>query len=300
MQTGYIGLGSMGGALARRLAKTIPLMVYDRSEAACRLLEASGATVAASAHALARDCDIVMICVPRSADVDTILFGPDGIAADLGPGKIVIDQTSGDPSETRQMGEKLANRDVALIDAPVSGGPSGADAGTIAIMVGADDSVYERASPILEAISPNIFRCGALGTGQVMKLVNNTVTMGARFATLEAAAMGVRNGLDLATITDVLNAGGARTKTSENMLPAIVRGEQHAKFALALMLKDLNLANALAIDSGAPLAFGQLTRNTLQVALNEEGEDANLDVIVDLIGRQAGVDLHTNSVKKRK
>ena len=289
MQVGYIGLGVMGSALARRLSLSRPLHVFDLNANALTSLVGAGARAASSPAALAAESDTVMLCLPRSSDVRIALFGEDGVVRGLKPGAIIIDQTSGDPGETRKMAAELSNHDIHLIDAPVSGGAQGAEAGTIAIMVGGDDEQVLRVRPILEEISPNIFHCGGVGSGQVMKLVNNTISASNRFVMLEAVAMGVRNGLDIHTMADVLNSGGARSRASESLLPAIARGEPDSFFLLSLMLKDLNLSTQLAIETGVPLQFGQLTRSMLQMALNAFGPEANYFDISKLVAAQAGI-----------
>lgn len=289
MNIGYIGLGVMGGALARRLQLSRPLHVFDLNAEAVASLVADGATAAASPAALAAACDVVMLCLPRSSNVQAAIFGEGGLAEGLKPGSIVIDQTSGDPGETRRMAADLAARGIHMIDAPVSGGAAGAEAGTIAIMVGGEAEHIGRVRRVLEDISPNVFVCGGIGAGQVMKLINNMVSATIRFVTLEGVAMGVRNGLDLQTMTDVLNSGGARNKASERLLPSVMRGEPDSFFLLSLMLKDLNLATRLAVDSGVPLQFGQVTRAMLQTASNAFGPEANYFDITRLVASQAGI-----------
>jgi 3-hydroxyisobutyrate dehydrogenase len=289
MDVGYVGLGTMGGALAQRLAASRTLLVHDRSLQAIAKLEGFGGVPAGSPAAMARSCDIVMICVPRSADVREVIFGEGGLAEGLTAGKIVVDQTSGDPAATRAMAAELRKLGVGMLDAPVSGGWQGALAGTIAIMVGGPDDTFERVRPVLEYISPNVIHCGPIGTGQVMKLINNTISTCNRFAMLEGVAMGLKNGLDLGTMAEVLNKGGARSRSSETLLPALVKGEQRAQFAMSLMLKDLNLASELAIGSGAPLPFGSLARSMLQASSNAFGPEANLDEIAEFVAGQAGV-----------
>lgn len=170
---GYIGLGAMGGALARRLQATYPLTVWDLNTKATAAFEALGAVVAPAAAELARRCDVVLLCLTRASDVHTLIFGPGGLAEGLAAGTLVIDQTSGVPGETREIAARLATQGATLIDAPVSGGPAGAAAGTIAIMVSGPDESLERASPVLEAVSPHVIYCGAAGSGHVAKLMHN-------------------------------------------------------------------------------------------------------------------------------
>jgi 3-hydroxyisobutyrate dehydrogenase len=288
MQTGYIGLGVMGGALARRLLLSRKLHVFDLNSKVMAEFAALGAIAAKSPAEIARECDVIMICVPRSSNVRQAIFGPIGLIEGLTPGKIVIDQTSGDPTETRRMAAELRAHGVIMLDAPVSGGAKGAEAGTIAIMVGGAEDELKAVRPIFEGISPNIFHCGDIGAGQVVKLINNTISTCNRIAMLEGVALGLKNGLSLETMAEVLNKGGARSRATENMLPAMIRGEPSAIFALSLMLKDLNLATQLAADCGAPLHFGQLARGLLQVASNALGPEANIDDIAKIVAAQAG------------
>lgn len=288
MKVGYIGLGVMGGALAARLMQSGPLMVHDLGEKARANFAKAGAELALPPD-MARACDVVMLCLPRSSNVREAIFASGGLAEGLSAGKIIIDQTSGDPAQTRAMAGELAERGVFLVDAPVSGGAKGAQNGTIAMMVGAAPEIYERVKPVLERIGPNHTLCGDVGAGQVLKLVNNTISTCNRLAMLEGVAVAIKNGIAVETLVAVLNAGGARSKATETMLPALAEGRDGSKFALALMLKDLNLATQLAIGSGAPMPFGQLARAMLQATLNEFGETSNLDDIKKLVAAQAGI-----------
>jgi len=215
MDLGYIGLGNMGGALARRLLREHKMRVFDlRPEVVARFADA-GAVPTQSAQALARESDMVMTCLPTSAEVHDVLFGEGRVAEILRPGQIFADMTTGDPNETREMAARLAEKGVQMIDAPVSGGPHGANAGTIAIMVGAPADIFAKVKPVFETISPNIFHTGGVGTGHVMKLVNNVISAGVRAVTFEALAMGIKNGLSLETCTAVLQKGSGRSATTE-------------------------------------------------------------------------------------
>jgi len=289
MSIGYIGLGAMGGALARRLASTHKLMVWDLNLTAAKSFEKLGAVVAPSAEALARHCDIIVMCLPRSSDVHKLVFGADGLAPGLSSGTLLIDQTSGVPSETRNIARQLAEQGVSLIDAPVSGGIAGAAAGTIAIMASGAEEAFQRALPILEAISPNVFRCGTrVGDAQAMKLVNNVLSAGTRVATLEIVAMGKKMGLPLASMVDVINKGSGRNRTSKVMLQGMADGKPSASsFAMALMLKDMNQAIQLAMDCGVPTTITNVVRGLLQIGVNTLGKNAQLEQMTGLIESMA-------------
>ncbi len=289
MRLGYIGLGNMGGALARRLMREHPLRVFDlRPETVARFAEA-GAVPTQNAQALARESDLVMTCLPTSAHVRDVLFGEGHVAEALQPGQIWADMTTGDPGETREMAARLAEQGVQMIDAPVSGGPHGANAGTIAIMVGAPVELFERVRPIFETISPNVFHTGAVGTGHVMKLVNNVISAGVRSVTFEALAMGVKNGLTLETLTRVLQKGSARSATTELTLPKLMKGDFSVSFTLELMHKDVRLATKLGQDSASPMLLAGIVRELFQTVINEHGADKDVTTLVKLFERNAGV-----------
>jgi 3-hydroxyisobutyrate dehydrogenase len=289
MQLGYIGLGNMGGALARRLLRQHKMRVYDLKPENMAKLADKGGMASQSPKALAAESDIVMTCLPTSKEVRDAIFGPDGIAAGLKRGGIIADMTTGDPNATRAMAKELAAQGITLIDAPVSGGPHGADAGTIAIMVGASSEMFGRVRPVFEVISPNIFHCGDVGTGQVMKLVNNVVTASIRTITFEAITMGVKNGLSLKACAEVLAKSSGRSYTTEVTLPRIVSGNAPASFTLGLMHKDVRLATELGIASGSPMLVAGLVREMYQTAINEHGADGDVNLMIRLFERQSKV-----------
>jgi 3-hydroxyisobutyrate dehydrogenase-like beta-hydroxyacid dehydrogenase len=290
MQLGYIGLGNMGAALARRLLRKDKMRVYDlRPETMARLADLGG-IASQSPKALAAECDLVMTCLPTSKEVRDVIFGSDGLASGLKKGALIADMTTGDPNATREMAKELAESGITLIDAPVSGGPHGADAGTIAIMVGAPAEVYARVKPVFETISPNVFHCGEVGTGHAMKLVNNVVAAGVRMVTFEAVTMGIKSGLSLETCARVLAKGSGRSYTTEITLPKFVKGELKTNFTLGLMHKDVRLATELGVASASPMPVCNLVREIFQIAVNEMGAESDVNSLVHLHERQAKVE----------
>ena len=292
MNIGYIGLGALGGELARRFLPTHALSVWDLNPAASAPLGALGARVSPSAAELARGCDVVLLCLPRSSDVRQVIFGPGGLAEGLSAGKLVIDQTSGTPGETREMARELAQRGVAMVDAAVSASPHIVGQGGATLMASGPDEAYERALPVLRVITQTIFRCGRrVGDGQAMKMVNNAMNAGCRVGTLELVAMGKKAGLSLECMTDVLNKGSARNQTTEKMLPAIVQAKSSTDFALSLMLKDVNQAVALGMETGVPMPITNIARGVLQIGVNTLGDKARLEDMVGVIESMAGTRL---------
>lgn len=292
MKVGYIGLGALGGALARRLPPHHELRVWDLDPAAIARCEQAGARAAASPAELARACEIIVLCLPRSSDVRQVLFGPGGLAEGLAPGQLVIDQTSGIPAETRAMAQQLAERGVAMLDAAVSGSPHITAQGGATLMVGGPSDLYERALPVLRVLAGTIHRCGPrVGDGQAMKMVNNAMNAGCRLGTLELAAMGRKAGLALETMAAVLNTGGARNLTTERMLPAIAEGKASTQFALSLMLKDLNQAVNLGMETGVPMPVTGTVRALLQMGVNLLGPQSQLEDMIGFTESMAGTRL---------
>jgi 3-hydroxyisobutyrate dehydrogenase-like beta-hydroxyacid dehydrogenase len=288
MRIGYIGLGAMGGALARHLIGKFPLSVFDLNEKTVSAFVELGATAAATPAELARNSDVVLLCLPRSSDVQAVLFGANGVADGLAPGKIVVDQTSGVPAETTGFARQLEEMGVTLFDAPVSGAMATAIAGTISIIASGPHDAFQKTLPVLHAISPNVFHCGErVGNGQTMKTVNNMMNVSCRLATLEVVAMGRKFGLPLELMTEAINATTARNYTSQGMLPAIAEGRQSTKFWLALQVKDIHQAIGLAAEQKVPMPIGGAARSLLQIGLNSLGKDAQLEQMIGVIESMA-------------
>lgn len=290
MQLGYVGLGAMGGALARRLLLKNKLLVYDLRPQVVADYATKGAVAAQNARALAAECNMVMTCLPTSNEVRDAIFGPDGLAAGMKPGGIIADMTTGDPNATRAMAAELKAKGITLIDAPVSGGPHGADAGTIAIMIGAPVDLYARVKPVFEAISPNVFHCGDVGAGHVMKLVNNVIAASVRAVTFEAVVMGVKNGLSIAKCAEVLNKGSARSYSTDITLPKLAKGgDIRTNFTLALMHKDVRLATELGLASSVPMPISNLVRELFQTTINDQGAGEDVNMMIRTIEKLAKV-----------
>lgn len=302
MRIGYVGLGAMGGALARHLVPKHTLTVFDLNPTVVAEYTALGARAAASCAELARNCELVLLCLPRSSDVERALFGPGGLAEGLAPGAIVVDQTSGVPDETRAFAQRLGQQGVGMMDAPVSGNKASALGGTIAIIASGPRAVQEKALPVLKDISPNVFVCGEqVGNGQMMKTVNNLMNVTTRFATLELVALGRKLGLPLQAMTEALNCTTGRSHTSKGMLPAIAEGRETVKFYLALQVKDMNQAITLGTRQGVPMPIGSAARSLLQMGLSSLGPDAQLEEMIGVVERMAGTHfIPKNGIQERR
>lgn len=288
MQIGYVGLGKMGGALARRLQLQHKLLVHDQNPAAVQALVDLGSSACTSLQDLAARCDIIFVCLPTSDHVRTVIFGDNGIASAAKPGTLIVDQTTGDPTATRAMAAELEARGLQLMDAPVSGGPRGANAGTIAIMIGATPAQFERIQPVLRCISPNLFHAGGIGTGHVAKLANNLLSGGQRLLSLEAMTLAVKNGIAPQTAVDIILASGGRNLFMEKFMPNIINGTLASGFMLGLMHKDVRLACQLGADTGVPVRFGNLAKEVYQASIDDMGPDVHVNAVALTMDKQAG------------
>ncbi len=281
MDVGYVGLGSMGGAIVKRmLVNKQPLRVYDLSPERTSEIAKLGGAPSQSLSALAAQSDIVCLCLPTSDHVRTAIFGDDGLAKGLKPGTLVADMTTGDPLQTKAMAADLKARGIDLIDAPVSGGPVGAEAGTLAIMVGAPEALYQKIKPLFERVGPNVYRMGDVGAGQTMKLVNNLLLAGCKALTYEVMALAVKNGLEPKLAAEVLNKSSGRNGTTERTLQSTIDGHFPASFALGLMTKDVRLAAQLGRDTGVPMIIGRIVEELHNVAMNNHGAASCSNIII--------------------
>ncbi len=291
MRLGYVGLGDMGGALAARIASRHDVLVFDANPDAVTSAVEQNATAADSLADLGRACDVVMLCLPTSSHVRSVIFSPDGLAASMAGGSLIIDQTSGDPSETTAMAAELAEVGIDLVDAPVSGGAPGARAGTISMMLGAPERCADRATEALRTIGDNVTHVGAVGAGHTMKLVNNLISCSQRLVTLEALAIAAKQGIDPVLAVDILCKGAARNGFLEIQGNNVVTGaiDRKGGFSLGLAFKDLALACDLASTIGAPTFFGGLTRDLHRLAISQLGPDLSVETMAGLFESAAGV-----------
>jgi len=253
---GLVGLGNMGRPIAARLAAAVPLRVFDRRPDAMRAAVENGAAPADGLADLARRSDVVITLLPDDAAVRDAV---DGLLDGLRPGSVLIDMGSSSPLATRALGRELAERGVAMVDAPVSGGVARAETGRLAVMVGGPPDVVAACRPLL---AEQIFVVGALGSGHALKALNNFVSAAGLLAAGEALVIGRRFGLDPELVVDVFNASTARNNATEHKLKQFVLSRRFASgFSLALMVKDLTTALALADGTGTPAAFGVACRD---------------------------------------
>ncbi|MBE4741277.1 MULTISPECIES: NAD(P)-dependent oxidoreductase [Streptomyces] len=285
---GFIGLGNMGGRMARRLvAAGYDVLGHDmRTEN----VTACGATPVESVAEVARRCDVVLLSLPESKVVEAVVLGEQGVLAGAREGQVVVDLSTSAPTSTTHLHEQLAQRGATLLDAGISGGAAAAEKGALTLMVGGDATTLDRVRPLLAAFSVNVFHCGPVGAGHTAKLLNNFLNAIALSATAEVMVAGRKAGLDLQVLLDVLNTSSGVNFATQNRFPKIIQGD-YLKGGLtnALMMKDVlayvDLVTGLGVaspNSAAPLASFGLA---LQLGYEQDISNTVVDAIGDLSGR---------------
>jgi 3-hydroxyisobutyrate dehydrogenase len=259
VRVGFCGMGTMGAAMAANIARAgFPLHVWNRTAERAGTPVSLGATEVASPRELASASDVVVVCVSDSPDVEQVLFGPDGVADGLARGGLVIDCSTISPAVTRDLAARLAERGIAMVDAPVSGGSEGAQKGTLTIMVGGDPADVERAQPVLAAMGTSITHMGPIGAGQATKAVNQVILCGSYLGVAEGVVLAMKAGLDPEKVVSALSGGAARSWVLENRAGRMIADDYPPGFRIALHLKDLGIALALAREVGASLPVAAL------------------------------------------
>jgi 3-hydroxyisobutyrate dehydrogenase len=289
----FLGLGAIGAPMAARLARGAPTVVWNRTRSRAEAFaRAHRVRVAATPREAADGAAVVVTCLPTSREVEALLEGPDGLLAGLAAGSLLVDCTSGDPAGSRRVAARLAERGVGFADAPVSGGTKGAEAGTLTIMVGADEPVFARAHPVLALMGSRITRVGPVGAGHALKAVNNALLAINILAVGEGLAALVKAGVAARTALDVINGSSGRSFVSETLVPErVLTGAWPRTFRLALLDKDVGIARELARDTGVAAPVLDLASELFARARATLGESADHLEAVRLIESQAGVEI---------
>jgi 3-hydroxyisobutyrate dehydrogenase-like beta-hydroxyacid dehydrogenase len=268
MKVGYIGVGNMGGPMCRNLIKKSnhQVTVFDLNAAALKTCTDLGATGAKSVAEVTKGADVVMTSLPMPKDVETVTLGDNGILANLKAGQTYIDLSTNAPSMVKKIGAAMAAKGIHMLDAPVSGGTTGAEAATIAIMVGGDKKVFDDALPVLQSFSAKVIHMGPLGTGTVAKLVNNMMAFCNAAAAAEGMMLGVTAGLDPKKLIEVIAGSSGNSNAFKSFSERSLSGEFSPSFALNLAYKDLHLALELGDELGVPLPQGSSTHNLQRMA----------------------------------
>lgn len=289
---GFVGVGRMGGRMARNLIKGgHPLIIADTDPVAVGALADLGATPVDGAQAVASAAEIVFVCLPTPSVVETVALGGDGVG-DGSKVKIFIDTSTTGAAVAKRVAAGLRERGIVAVDSPVSGGLAGAAAGTLALMMSCPRDTFERLKPVMENLGHPFFIGPNPGMGQTMKLLNNLLSASAMAISSEALVMGTKAGLDPSLMMEVINAGTGKNSATETKIPKfVIPGKYNVGFPISLLNKDVRLCLEEADALGMPMVVGTAVRQLLAITLASEGPDADMTEIVRALEKWAGVEV---------
>jgi 3-hydroxyisobutyrate dehydrogenase len=270
-KAGFVGLGRMGGSMALNLAQGgHDVMVHDLHRSTAERHEAAGATWADSARALAEQCDVLFTSLPGPKDVEAVALGDDGFYPAIRAGHVYFDLSTNSPEVVRAIHARYQEKGAHMLDAPVSGGPQGAESGKLAIWVGGEAEVYDAHESVLRSIGDEPYYCGPIGAGSIAKLVHNCTGYMLQTALAETFSMGVKAGLDPLPLWQAVRQGAiGRRRTFDGLSRQFLPNRYDpADFALELATKDVTLAVELGRQYGVPMRLANLTLQEMTEAMN--------------------------------
>ena len=291
MKIGFVGTGQMGLPLCANLVNAgFDVIAYDASASSLEAAVAAGANGAASLAELGVQCDVVITALPAPAVSRAVIVGDGGLAANLTADSVVVEMSTVSPALMQELAERLGERSVHLLDCGMSGGPAGARAASLALMVGGDAAILERVRPALEAMSAHIVHCGDTGAGMAAKLVNNALAHVNALAVCEAFSLGVKSGLDAKVLYDVIiNSSGASWVLPERFGQYIQTGEFNPGMKLDLLLKDSTLAMEMAHETETPLFLLRIANSLFKTYQLEGLGDRNWAEMMTVWERTLGI-----------
>jgi 3-hydroxyisobutyrate dehydrogenase len=287
---GFIGLGNMGNPMAGNVLKNgYAMTVFDKNPRAMENLVVAGAKGAASAAEVLERSEVVLTCLPGSPEVEALYLGGNGLAELAKKGSALVDLSSVLPSTPRKLEAACKPRGVGFLEAPVSGGVTGARAATLAVMTGGEAAVLERVRPILACIGPNLYHVGPAGAGNTVKAINNMMSSVNALAMMEGLIVGVKAGLDLKTIADIVKTSSGNSNALARVDRALIPRNFEPGFKVALMNKDLDTFNTIARELHVPVSFANVAQRYQQAALAAGLGEKDTSVIFTVIERLAGI-----------
>ncbi len=282
---GFVGLGIMGKPMVRNLVKAgYELVVHNRSRGAVDELvaESDAVTAATSPREVADQVSIVVTMLPDSPDVENVVFGDNGLLEGMREGSLLIDMSTIAPATAIRVSQALADRNASSLDAPVSGGDKGAIAGTLSIMVGGEETDFQRAKPIFEAVGKTIVHVGAAGAGQIVKACNQVVVALNYAAVSEALVLGAKAGVDPEKIVEVLSGGLAASRVLEMRGPTMIQHQFAPGFRVNLHRKDLGIALSTGKEHQVPLPVTALVSQFFDMLAAEGHGDLDHSSLLSL------------------
>ena len=289
---GYIGLGLMGKPMARNIMKAgYPVVVHNRSRGKVQELVAEGATEAFTPAEVAAQCNVVFTNLPDSPDVELVALGKDGIIEGAREGMIFVDNSTIKPATARMIAEKLAEKGVRSLDAPVSGGDIGAIKGTLSIMVGGPADALEEVMPILEAMGKSITHVGDTGAGQIAKAANQIMVAAQMVALGELLILAQKAGADPQKVVQAIQGGAAQCWTLDNKPQRLFAGNRQPGFKAYMQAKDLNIVMETARTYGVPVPGTAVNTQLFNAMLENDMAEHDNSAVVAIIEMLAGIKL---------
>ena len=289
-RVGFIGLGRMGRPMARNLlAAGHALTVHSRSPAPVEELASEGAAKASSPSEVGAASEVVITMLPDTPDVEVVLFREGGVAEGASPGSLVIDMSTVDPSATRRFAERLAEREIGMLDAPVSGGDIGARDGTLSIMAGGSEADFARALPLFEVLGENVVHVGPSGAGQIAKACNQLVVAGTLEVVAEALVLAAKAGVDPAKVREALLGGFAASRILDVHGRRMLEGNFVPGFRAELMHKDARIVVSAARELGVGVPAFERVEAELARLVQDRGGEVDYSAIVTIREDDAGV-----------
>ena len=289
MKIGFIGVGNMGGPMCRNIIRNTnhDVLVFDLNPDAIAACTTLGATAGTSVAQVASTCDVVFTSLPMPRNVEEVAADIVGSAK---AGMVYIDLSTNSPATARKVNEQMRARGIAMLEAPVSGGVSRATDGTIVIMVGGDEAVFEAQLPLLKSFSGEVVHVGAIGMGSVAKLVNNMLAFCNAAAAAEALMLGAMAGIDMRKLQQVISNASGNSSAFRNLADKAFKGEFQATFALDLAHKDLRLALEMADELGVPGMIAPQVMNLMRMArargMGKDDSSSVIRVYEQALGRE--------------
>jgi len=292
IKVGYIGLGLMGKSIARNILKAgFPVVVHNRSRSAVDELVAEGATAANSPKEVAEQVDVIFTNLPDTPDVEKVVLGENGILEGAHDGLVYIDNSTIKPAAARRIAEKLAEKNVFALDAPVSGGDIGARNATLTVMVGGDTSALEKAMPVLQAMGKTITHVGDSGAGQVAKAANQIMVAAQMVAMGELLVFSKKAGVDPRKVVEAIKGGAAQCWTLDVKPPRLFAGNRNPGFKAHMQLKDLKIILETAHEYDIPISGTTENTKLFQQMIDLGMGELDNSAVVGVIEKMAGIEI---------
>ena len=290
MNVAFVGLGTMGSPMVMNLLKAgHSVTVHNRTRSKEQSVVEGGAIASPSPGQAAANADIIITCVSDSPDVEAVVLGESGIIHAAKPGSIVVDMSTISPGVTRQIAQALAEKEIRMIDAPVSGGSEGAQKGTLSIMIGGEAADVEKARPVLEAMGSTVTHVGPIGAGQTTKAINQIIAAGTYWGVAEGIALGLKAGLDMDKVIQAVGSGASASWCLTNRSKNMIDNNYPLGFRVRLHQKDLAIALQTARELNLPLPMAAYVEQIENGLIANGYGDEDLSAIARIVRQMGGI-----------